>query len=156
MDTLEHPVIVALRDAGTLQPRDLAFLIRNGRSYTGAELPPGTETWPAGKCILASETLAQRHGWQFRTGFGLLPRSVVGDSRRLPLRHAWTTPDRERAFDAVWPDSEHAEYFGLGPEYEGWLDHAVDQQAAARKRGIPADLVPGSFAQSLRRQFGFG
>lgn len=152
MDPEQHPVIKALRESGTLPRNHINYLIRHGRSYRGRPLPEGTETFPPGECITASRTLFGQHGWNIIQGWAILPPSIGGDLR-IPMFHAWVTPDGETAFDGVWPDAENASYFGLTFDYDNQVDSMLTVQPPLRSNQVRVDLLPGKFARSLQRPF---
>ncbi|MGC5781764.1 hypothetical protein [Methylobacterium sp. NFXW15] len=147
----DHPVIRALRETGTLQPRDLNYLLKHGRSYEGTPLPPGTETWGPGKCVVASQVLKERHGWKIVTGWALLPPSVT--DLAVPIWHRWNSRDDEHALDGVFPDPERSSYFGLGAGHGARMIEMLGGPRPSGRRSILTGLEPGAFARRLERSF---
>lgn len=144
----DHPVIIALRDTTKLRPSQIEFIVENGHAYRGTPLPAGVKRWPVGSCIPGAQDFEDRGVGRFVSGFVLRPGT------RTPIHHAWVTPDGNRALDPTLPDPRDNLYWGLaGRHHERLAAMIAKGFRGVTSGGVPADLVPGTWARSIMPPF---
>lgn len=146
----DHPVILALRQYEIIRPRDLDFIVANGRPYRGVPLPPKVPRWLAGQCMSAAATLERERGWPAVYGFGLM--SDVPEVP-YPIVHGWNSEDGETAIDATFASPEACHYWAMGREHDARFRRMASGEPR-RTGSLGSDLSPGAFARRLERSFG--
>jgi len=130
------------------------YILKNGRDYTPAPLPPGMVRGKVGDCFDHCTILALGRKWRYVEGLALDPRD-----RETWILHAWLT-DGEHAFDPTWMadvlgkeipvptiyfgiemDIEHVAEFMISTRYKSVLDNAWRDPIAARAAapGVPTN-----------------
>lgn len=84
---------------------DASFMLKYGREWTPAALPPLYKRGALGDCYLNAARLAMQHrALTYVEGYC----TWIG-----PMEHAWCVTRTGRVVDPTWPASEHRSYFGI-------------------------------------------
>lgn len=141
MSAEDHPVIRILRRTNRVSPKNIDFLIENGKPYKGRYLTEAAKKWPLGQCMSAANHMESRGFGRYIYGLALM------DGSRLPMLHAWNSPNGIHAIDATW-NPLICEYWGLARRFEQRVANMVTLRGTTTD-GIPLSLIPGNIAARL-------
>ncbi|MBG0819121.1 hypothetical protein [Planomonospora sp. ID82291] len=116
------------------------LLLDLGRAFVPAGRPGDLPAGGMGFCY-ANARAAAAPGWSYVEGLALLDAGGT----RLPVPHAWVTPDGRTAVDVTWPPGKGTAYLGVVLPAAAWSSRPVWDSSPV----LDVHTRPGLLAEGL-------